>query len=355
MNEGRENDCRRDSAVSASDKLAFLSRPAAYPDRPARVHKRETHMAWVFLTDQHAYKMKKPVRFPFLDYTTLARRQEICRTEVRLNRRLADWVYLGISRLLRRADGTLSLVDDGDQREDDETVEWLVKMVRLADDAMLDRAIDLNRVEANGARRTARHLAGFYRKADPVGLSGAAYRIKLEQAVAEYEGELAKADGADPRHRDVAARLQAFLRAHGPMLERRAETGRVIDGHGDLRPDHIYLGDPPAIIDCIEFKRAFREVDPLDELAFLWMECARLGAQDWGEVFLGVYLDHTGDEAPVPLMLFYRATRALLRAKLTLSHLSGDGQEAEAEERRRWIAKAKHYIDLADRFARRLP
>ena len=148
----------------------------------------------------------------------------------------------------------------------------------------------------------------------------------------------------------IATRLDAFMVRRAGAFRRRIQERRLVDGHGDLRPEHVYLRDMPRIIDCLEFNREFRLVDPLEELAFLWMECTRLGAPNWGELFLRVYLKEVGDDAPDELMWFYMASRACLRAKLALGHLL----DGEVRDPRRWLDQADQYLDLANRYAARL-
>ena len=130
----------------------------------------------------------------------------------------------------------------------------------------------------------------------------------------------------------------------------RIEQGRIIEGHGDLRPEHIFLGEPAAIIDCLEFDRALRLLDPLEELAFLSMECDRLGAAKWGQLFIDVYHRHVGDDAAEELMCFYGASRACLRSRLAVGHL----HDGEIREPRRWLDQADRYLELANRYVARL-
>jgi aminoglycoside phosphotransferase family enzyme len=329
-----------------AEKLAFLRRPEAFAEGTSHVDVRETHMSWVFLTDTHAYKLKKPVRHPFLDYSTLDRRRLMCAEEIRLNRRLADWVYLGLVALVRDKRNDLALQEMHPASSAD-AVDWLVKSVRLPAGLLLDEAIRHDAVSEPGALRTAAHLAAFYRRADPVALAPSAFIERFARAINENAGSLAAAGIPNRRFSAAVRALLAFLDERSALLAGRMTRKHIIEGHGDLRPEHVFLGEPPAVIDCLEFSRDFRLIDPLEELAFLQMECERLDAARWGELFLGVYLRETGDDAAEELMRFYMSSRACLRAKLALGHLG----ESDVREPKKWRDQADRYLELANRHA----
>jgi aminoglycoside phosphotransferase family enzyme len=343
------NDRSRLAEVPLGEKVAFLRRPEAYPEPTRQVETVETHMSWVFLTDAHAYKLKKPVRYPFLDYSTLDRRHHMCGEEVRLNRRLAPWVYLGLVPLMRDDGGRLALGEPGPATTGT-IVEWLVQMVRLPAGKLLDQAIRHGTVTEPDAERAAAHLADFYRAADPIAVSAPDYIGAFGKALSENAREMAAAGIPERRFAAVVRALSRFLDERAPLLRTRIEQGHIIEGHGDLRPEHIFLGEPAAIIDCLEFDRALRLLDPLEELAFLSMECDRLGAAKWGELFVDVYHRHVGDDAAEELMCFYRASRACLRSKLAVGHL----HDGEIREPRRWLNQADQYLELANRYVARL-
>lgn len=331
--------------VRLDRKVAFLRRPESYPEGTRRVEAIETHIAWVFLTDEHAYKLKKPVRHEFLDFTSLEARRRDCEEELRLNRRLAPDVYLGLVPLALRADaGRLSLGGPG------EPVEWLVRMRRLPHDRMLDRLIEEERLEADEARRVGRVLGEFYRGARRIPIEPAAYRARLRGDVRRDLRGLLDWEGDPPLPPDEVrevARLQlVFVDGRGPVLDRRAREGRIVEGHADLRPEHVHVpegGGRPAIIDCVEFEEEFRILDAAHDLAFLALECERLGAGWAGEAVFAAYGEVTGDEPPGALVHFYRSARAILRAKLAVWHLR------DHAERDHWTETGETYLRLARR------
>lgn len=330
---------------SIEEKVAFLRRPAAYPDRPAAIDVIETHMSWVFLGDQHVYKLKKPVRYAFLDFTTVELRQENCEREVRLNRRLAQDVYLGVVPLVMEGDGRLRLGGEGS------VVDWLVKMRRLPAQRMLDAAIRDNAVSAADIERLASCLTGFYGSAQCIGMSGSEYRNRFAADIEANHAELMAPHFELPA-RQVERLTQAqmrFVATRGGMLEQRALEGKIIDAHGDLRPEHICLVEEPRIIDCLEFKREFRLLDPVDELAYLAMECERLGAPAVGDQVLRRYLAASGDAVPEELISFYKAFRACLRAKIAIWHIA----DHEVRDTEKWQRRAADYLELAESHAQR--
>lgn len=324
-----------DGAEAAlAEKVAFLASPAAYPGAPA-VEAKETRMAWVFLAGDQAFKMKKPVRYPHLDYSTLAARRRVCEAELRLNRRLAPDVYLGLSRLTRTPDGRLAIDGAG------EVVEWLVRMRRLPRARLLDEAIRAGSVERAAIEAVADLLSRFYRALRPVridpGARLAAYRRELargrEVLAAGPFGAVARQGGS------VLAALAAVLDETPGIVTDRIEAGRIVEGHGDLRPEHVCLTDPPVIIDCLEFARPLRLVDPFDELAFLGMECAVLGARWIGPLIVARCAEALAERPPPRQLAFYTAARAVLRARQALEHLI----EPAPRTPEKWLPLARRY------------
>lgn len=328
-------------AIGIDAKVAFLERPEAYPEATEWVEVVETHMSWVFLTERFAYKLKKPVRYEFLDFRTLGARHRNCKIEVRLNRRLAPTVYLGAVPLAMDQEGRLSLGGAG------EPVDWLVKMHRLSRDQMLDQAIERRAVDIVRVRNVARYLAAFYRDAKPIAMSAKVYRKRMTAEIDANRYHLTQ-----PQYRlpvdliEKACSAQSrFLGAHPDLFERR-----VIEAHGDLRPEHICLSEPPQIIDCLEFKRDFRILDPVDELSFLALECERLGAPDIGPVIFDTYRAVTGDTWPENLVFFYKSLRGCLRAKIAAWHL----REAKVRQPAKWTGRARTYLALGEAYAEKL-
>jgi aminoglycoside phosphotransferase family enzyme len=329
------------AAPGIAAKVAFLSRPAAYPDAPRSVERVETHMSWVFLTDHYAYKLKKPVRYDSLDFSSLELRRLDCEEEVRLNRRLASEVYLGTLALTRARDGALELAGTG------EALDWLVHMHRLPADCMLDARIQRGKIEEADVRPAAERLARFYARAEAEKIAPDAYCKLIAEGVRSDLQELGRPEFGLPAERvaNLAEAQLAFLEQRAALFDQRVLRGRIVEGHGDLRPEHICLTSDPAIIDCLEFSRELRIVDPADELAFLALECERLGKPVVGRWFLETYTRVTGDEPPEPLMRFHRTYRAMRRAKIAAWHLL----DPSVRDREKWRERARCYVELASR------
>ncbi len=330
----------RSAAMSLEAKVWALKQPATYPEVPAALEVIETHMSCVFLTPRHAYKLKKPVRYDYLDFSSLAARWRNCQEEVRLNRRLAPDVYLGVVPLGIDRAGRLRLEDTGG-----EVVEWLVKMRRLPAQRMLEHMITQGTLRALDVRPAAEVLARFYERCSPIPIDPQRRRAELEADVRYNLRELSRPVYGLPTEQ-ITRMHQAqlgLLRDASALFDERVAAGRIVEGHGDLRPGHICLEPAPVIFDCLEFNRDFRILDPADELAFLAMECERLGADFVGREFFAVYRQLTGDDPPATIVAFHKAARACLRARLAIWHT----HELEKREWPKWQELAKSYLDLA--------
>ncbi|HVU87971.1 MAG TPA: hypothetical protein VHD36_11670, partial [Pirellulales bacterium] len=323
---------------------AMLADPASYPEAPRKVEVIETHISCVFLTEMVVYKLKKPVRFEFVDFSTAEARRHACEEEVRLNRRLARDTYLGVVPIMRDATGRLALGGDG------EAVDWVVAMRRLPAERMLDMRMRDGSVTESDVTDLAQVLGDFYAAAPAMAVDPEDYREELEAHVRANCADLSAATKNDELtrvRRSHAAQLQ-FLALHAPALNARVRSGRVIDGHGDLRPEHVCLTEPPVVFDCLEFDARLRRLDVADELSFFVMECDRLGAGRIGRQVRAACLVRCGDAPPAQLLHFYQAYRACVRAKvaaLRAKQLSGD---ARTEARR----EMADYLRLADEYGR---
>jgi aminoglycoside phosphotransferase family enzyme len=300
----------------------------------------ETHLSWVFLAGADVYKLKKAIRLDEIDFSTPERRRRNCLEEVRLNRRLAPDVYRGVLSVTREADGSVALAGAGPP------IDWVVHMRRLPDEDNLERVIRAGRVaaEAPAIHEAAGHLARFFASARRVPLSPAAYLARLVHGTRRDRDTLRAPRYALPRARvEALARAQLSLLATcARLFELRAR--HIVDAHGDLRPEHIWLGQPPAIIDCIEFDRALRTLDPVDDLAFLDLECERLGQPEVGAWFFDAYTRATFDTPPSVVAGFYRVYRALRRATIAARHLD-DPLVADPGV---FLERARAYLEMVE-------
>jgi aminoglycoside phosphotransferase family enzyme len=313
----------------------------------------ETHRSWVFLTELHAYKLKKPVSARGADYSSLGARRHHCEEEVRLNRRLASDVYLGVVPLVRAA-GELQLVADRplDAPPEGEVVDWLVLMRRVPRERMLDWQIAQGTLDPKLLASAITALARFYQRTERVAWTGKAYRSRLEREVLRYRRELdmPRFELAEDSLDEITNAQLELLHREPELFDLRAAERRIVDAHGDLRPEHIVLGPEPCVIDCIEFSRQLRLLDSASELSFLAIECARLGAPSLRDVIVNAYAEASSDRPPERLLDFYESHNACIRAVVALWHLD----DPAIDSRSRWVKKARSYLRLAADRAHRL-
>lgn len=299
--------------------IEALSRPSAYGGGVDFVEVHQTHISVVFLAGPMAYKVKKPVGLGFVDYSTPERRRHYCEEEVRLNRRLAPDVYLGVVAVAREG-GAIRVEGTG------EVIEWAVKMRRLPESATLRDRLSGDRITADAMAELARRLARFHGSADPApevsacctfAAIAANTRENLVPAAAQVGVTLSRStlDRLGERTEASLARLR-------DLIEARAASGIPRDTHGDLRLDHVYWFPdhrPPGdwvVVDCIEFGARYRYADPISDIAFLAMELEVEGRSDLARAFVAEYLRAAGDAEGGELLPFYRAYRAAVRGKV---------------------------------------
>lgn len=332
-------------APTLGDKVRFLSRPAAYSYAPEQVVARETHMSWVFMAGERVYKLKKPVRFAYLDFSTLDRRAAACRAEHMLNRRLAPDVYLEVVPLTLSTSG-LAISGDGP------VVDWLVVMRRLEESATLEAALHGRTLKPVQVDRLASTLRAFYAHASRITVDPEHYLVGWQRTLVDncrvlFDGRFGLPQGCVERIAQVQRRFATQCSA---LLLERIRERQFVDAHGDLRPEHIWLREPVTIIDCLEFDPKLRGLDPLDEIAFLHLECERLGGL-WAAQRIRRHLAHAlNDDPSSGLFLFYRGHRAMLRARLSIAHLL----DASPRTPEKWPRLARIYLNLAAADAARL-
>ncbi len=327
---------------SLDAKLRFLRAPSSHPGLASPLGWLETHMSWLFFAGDRVLKLKKPVRFPYLDFSTLHAREFYCREELRLNSRLAPGVYLGLVALQATQDG-LALVPEGGLPAPGQTVDWLVLMRRLPPERMLSHLIAEARVDARDIDALVDVLAAFYRRAPKAGVTAQEYVARFQREQAANREVLLRPQFTLRDAAPALDRFDAALLQRAGLLHERAESGRVLDGHGDLRPEHVCLLAPPVVIDCLEFNAQLRQVDPFDEIAFLALECDIGGAPWIGPRLAGGCAAALGETPPPALMNLHTAHRALLRARLAMAHLL----DPQPRTPQKWPPLAQRYVERA--------
>lgn len=323
-------------------KVGFLSNSGSYDQQEKKIDVLETHMSWVFMTDELVYKMKKPVRYSFLDFSSLAARRQDCLDEVRLNRRLAQDVYLGTVPLTLDDSQNLELEGNGI------AVEWLVKMRRLPADRMLEQLIEKQQVSKSEVRKFSSKLADFYLRTAAEPITAEEYRQRFVRAIHTNHEELLDHDyrlSVDLLNTITGAQLD-LLNTQPELFDQRVREKHILEAHGDMRPEHVFLIDEPVCIDCLEFNRELRILDAAHELAYLDMECEFAGADFIGPLIFETYCDRTGDTPSMTLLNFYKAYQATLRAKLAIWHI----KDHDADQHTKWIKRSNAYMRLAEKY-----
>lgn len=330
----------------ARSLLEDLLRPEAYPaPRPGRVELVTTHISWVFLTEHDVWKVKRPVEYGFVDYSSLERREYFCREEVRLNRRLAPDVYLGVVPVRLGPRGH-ALHGDG------AVVDCAVHMRRLPDAASAEALLRAGALTHEHLWRVAERLARFFEAAPALPAYGAldvirANTVRNFDGVRPFVGRTIPADTFET----VQSWQLDFLARHAERFRRRVEQGRIRDGHGDLRLEHVYfLADAPVVIDCVEFSEALRAADVASDVAFLAMELDARDRADLAGSFLGRVALETNDYELYEVVDFYLSYRAWVRG-LVASLLMAD-PSTPADKAGRKAGEARALFALAARYTR---
>lgn len=302
-----------------------LLRPQAFAHVVAarRVSLEETHISWVFVLDDDVFKLKKPVDFGFLDFRTLEARRTACEAEVRLNRRLAPRVYKEVVPVRIQPSGELALGGTG------RVVDWAVHMARMpasrrASELLARGALGRAEVEAVAAR-----IATFHSVCRPTVHFEAIEAVKTNvlenfaQTCGSLASRLTSAEAAE-----LVAWQKTFVAEHAEALKRRFAAGRVRDGHGDLRLEHVYIepNGEIVVLDCIEFNERFRVADVCADVAFFSMDLASEGRVDLAEAFLAAYARESNDFDLYGVVDFYESYRAFVRGKISLLQ----GRDADA-------------------------
>jgi aminoglycoside phosphotransferase family enzyme/predicted kinase len=332
--------------MQSSAMIEALSQPDAYPDRSTQVSMRQTHISWLFFTERFVYKLKKPINFGFLDFTTLEARKFFCEEEVRLNRRLAPEVYLGVVEV-KAHDRCIHFEGSG------EIVDYAVQMRRLPEERMLPTLMAEGQVTVEMIRQLARLIADFHAQAetgddiDQAG-TGATVLANWQENFAQTRPYLDFPLRGDTWE-SIRGRVLAFCRARTQLFDQRIAEGRIRDCHGDLRAEHICLTEPIAIFDCIEFNRRFRYSDVAADVAFLAMDFDAQGCPEFSQALVHAYVEASGDQGLLSVLDFYKCYRAFVRAKVEC--FRADDPTVSAGEKRLALRAANRFCRLATRYA----
>lgn len=327
-----------------------LHNPARYPHPVDRVRLIETHISWVFLAGAYAYKLKKPVDFGFLDFSSLDKRQHYCEEELCLNRRFAPQLYLDVVSIGGSAENP--------QLGELPAIDFMVRMKRFDRHNELDQLLQQNRLTPEIIEQFADYLADLHLQAPAIGpLSEFGSPAAIQAPVTENFQQL-RPLLPDLQHQQQLSRLEQWAqnsyRELSSLLKQRKAAGMIRECHGDVHlANMVWHNEQPLLFDCIEFNDNFRCIDPVNDYAFLLMDLDDRGAQQLGGYFLNRYLQQTGDYQGLALLNYYRCYRAMVRAKVFALRLQQSGlSEAERE---RDLALTESYLQLAEQYTQPKP
>jgi len=327
--------------VPSNDLIRALQNPELYDHPVQRFQVLETHISWVILTGDYAYKIKKPMDFGFLNFSTLDRRKHFCEEELRLNKRLADSLYLEVLPITGSAGAPL-LGGSG------EAFEYAIRMRQFDQHELFDKQQERGELDAGQLASLARQVAEFHETLPPVpddkplGTPAAVFAGMQEnfdqiRPMIDDEALLNQIDHLEAWTRATFERLQ-------PLIEQRRAEGFVRECHGDLHLANItvYEGEV-TVFDCIEFSEPFRWIDVINDLAFLLMDLESRGENRLASVVLNHYLEYRGDFQALPLLNLYKAYRAMVRGKIALFTMANpslsDSEKADLMQRFREYAR----------------
>jgi aminoglycoside phosphotransferase family enzyme len=334
-----------------SDKLPavveYLLHPSSYPHAVGEVRLVQTHISYVLLAGDFVYKLKKPVNFGFLDFSTLSRRKYFCEQELILNRRLCPTIYLGLVSINRAADSTLELEGVG------EPVEYGVKMVRMPEERMMGNIIRTGQLTGQLIDGIVETLGPFYAQAasgPEIEKFGTVDAVRAN--VMENLTQNRQYIGCESLSREEYDHIEKYVNdclADQDVFKRRLKAGRIKDCHGDLHSGNICLADRVYIYDCIEFNHRFRYSDVASDIAFLAMDLDYYGLHELSDYFVHSFQSVSGDETLSEVLNFYKCYRATVRGKIGL--LTAHEPEVDDRTRAQALAQATRYFFLAQKYA----
>ena len=325
-----------------------LLNPEIYPDRPRAIKFIETHISALFLTGNYVYKVKKPVDFGFLDFTSLEKRKYFCEQEVKLNRRLSPDIYLGVERITEEGDRILL----GGQGK---LLEYAVKMRQIPEEFLMDKLLEKKQVTSKMIESVSEKLVQFYFLAETNDrIKSFARPERLKQDTDENFGQTEKyieVTISREVYGEVKKRTNDFFETKMEIFYQRIATDRIRDCHGDLRLEHIFWGEEVSIFDCIEFNERFRYTDVAADIAFLAMDLDYHNREDLSEHLIRAYIGESGDHELMEVLDFYKCYRAYVRGKVESFRL--DDPHIPEEEKKGAQERARKYFNLAYRYVQR--
>ncbi len=323
--------------------ISDLRHPSALPDKTDKVSLVQTHISLVFVADAFVYKIKKPVDFGFLDFSSLEKRGLYCRKEMELNRRLSQGIYLDV----------LPVTFDGERHslrgDKGEVVDYALKMKRIPPESLMRSIFDRGELSEGHLKQVAEVLARFHihaQRSPEIDTFGEMERFKINTD--ENFEQVEKYIGASVQENVFHALknwTDQFYKNQGILFSERIQAGAVRDCHGDLHMEHVCFIDPLAIIDCIEFNDRFRYSDRIADIAFLLMDLEFHGGEEYSRLLWREYKERVGEGDVETLLNFYKVYRAFVRGKVISFQIDDPG--ISQEDKQEALEKAGRYFGLA--------
>ncbi len=324
-----------------------LQKTSAYPEPTTSVEMLQTHISFIFITDSYVYKVKKPVNFGFLDFSTLEKRQHYCEKEVKLNSRLSSDIYLGVVPI---TDDDDTLIVDGEG----ETIEYAVKMRKIPMEKLMVTLLENEKLTPEMVERVAHMIAAFHDNAttsSEIDKFGTIEVIKTntDENFAQTKDIIGKTI-TKGQFENIRNYTNTFYKRMKQTINNRIAEHRIRDCHGDLHMQHVILTEPIIIFDCIEFNNRFRYSDTAADIAFLAMDLDFHGSEDLSEVLIDAYVEHSKDKGVNDMLNFYKIYRAYVRGKVIGFQL--DDPHIPADGKKKAQVAAKKYFSLAAKYVK---
>jgi uncharacterized protein len=343
--------------------IDFMLNKDSYNEKTINIEHKQTHISNVFLTDKFVYKIKKPVNFGFLDFTTLEKRRFYCFEEIRLNKRLSSDIYLGVVRIIKQKDSfiidELNVLNNLEDEKkinlikDEKIIEYAVKMIRLKEESLMSNLIKQEKLTNKHIKKISIILANFYKNAktdEKINYYGSIENIKyitnqnFEQTE-KYIGSLFEKEKFD----FIKNATNNFIESKKDLFNSRIKDEKIRECHGDLHSGNIFINDKINIFDCIEFNEEFKNSDICCDIAFLSMDLDFNSKKDLSKYLISEFVDLSSDYLLYALLDFYKCYRAYVRAKINAFMI--DNENLLENEKNIYIENAKKYFHLAYRYA----
>ncbi|MCW4021589.1 MAG: hypothetical protein ACOWW1_01640 [archaeon] len=327
-----------------------LKKPETYKQIPEKIERKQTHISYVFLTDDYVYKVKKAVNFGFLDFSTLEKRRQFCEKELVLNQRLCGDMYLEVVSINRSTSGEIRINGEG------KTVEYAVKMKKIPEEKIMTHLLEEGKIDEKIMDEMAKIIADFHEKAqvsrtdgefEPLSAIETNWRENFDQTQ-EFIGRSISTQ----TYQFIQKKVAQFMKKSQGLLAKRVMESKIKNCHGDMHSGNIFVADKIYIFDAIEFNERFSNCDVASEVAFLAMDLDFKKRKDLSEFFIEKYVSYSGDQELLELLNFYKCYRAYVRGKVTSFRLNDP--DIKEEEKTATSKEASAYFELGLDYAKQL-